>query len=170
MKLKILILILTTLLASCVTESEPVNTGVTVGDTFPEFSVTLSTGETVSNQTLQGKVSVLEFFNTSCADCREGLPAINDLYEEYKEDERVMIIAISREESSAFIEDYWDKNGFTLPYSAQTDRTVYNLFASTGIPRTYITDKSGKIYATFGDSSIPTRSQLNSILNLILNE
>ena len=40
---------------------------------------------------------------------------------------------------------YWKEQGLSIPYSAQTDRRIYNLFASSIIPRTYFCSADGII-------------------------
>ena len=62
------------------------------------------------------------------------------------------------------IETYWRDNHLTLPYSAQTDRRVYSLFASSGVPRIYTVDSRLTVTAVFDDSSIPTLEQLVCVL------
>lgn len=167
--LSLVIVFICILMQACITDDVPENVGIEVGDTLPNFSVTLNNGATVSTSSLIGKIAVIEFFNTGCRDCQEGLPAVNKLYEVYKEDPNIMIFAISREENSESIEEFWRKHNFSLPYSPQPDRTVYNLFATTGIPRTYIADETGKITATFGDSDIPDFSDLNNEIEKLLH-
>ena len=49
-------------------------------------------------------------------------------------------IAIGRQQDAAKAAQFWAKNSLTIPYSAQTDRKVYSLFATEGIPRVYIVD------------------------------
>lgn len=164
-----LVVFISTMIQGCVTEDDPVNIGVGQGDELPQFTVQLDNGTTVSTSSLRGKIAVIEFFNTGCRDCREGLPAINQLYEAYQENPKVVIFAISREENSESIEEFWKNNNFSLPYSPQPDRTVYNLFATTGIPRTYIADETGKIIAAFGDYDIPGFSDLNNKIEKLLH-
>ena len=51
-----------------------------------------------------------------------------------------------------------------MPYSAQSDRKVYNLFAQTRIPRVYLIDKDGIIRYIFTDDPIPDYDVLNNSL------
>lgn len=149
---------------SCVTENEPKNTGIMTGDPLPDFSVTLNDGRIISGNTLKGKPAVFEFFNTSCGDCRRSLPVIDRLYKEWEEDSEVLIFAIAREEEQEEIEAYWKANDFSLPYSPQSGRKIYDLFASTGIPRIFVTDREGVVIAAFGPEDNPTLSDLNHLI------
>lgn len=142
MRLKTLCIILVGIIvicAACVTEKDDPVWSLVVGDELPEFAVTLNDGETITTQGLRGKESVIIFFTTSCSDCQRELPEYQRWYDELRsESKEVNFFCISREEGSASVEAYWQAHGFTMPYSAQPDRKVYNLFASSGVPRVYI--------------------------------
>lgn len=144
------------LIMSCIGEDHDEDKGISVGDFLPHFMVKAmicdnadwrfceETVEITSDDFL-GKMGVIVFFNTSCEDCQRELPSVQKWYDSIKGDEGYEVICISREEHEESIHDYWKKNDLTLPYSAQTDRTIYNLFAQTGIPRVYIINKEGVI-------------------------
>lgn len=166
----VMIFCVMTAFSSCVKEDNEPNTGLGIGDKVPRFSVTLDTGETVSDVSLAGKVAVIEFFNTTCPDCRASFPTLQDLYVSFNDNPEVAILAIAREESADDIKDYWGKNGLTIPFSPQTDRNVYNLFASTGIPRIFIISPGGVITATYGPDNIPPLSTLISDVETSKNQ
>ncbi len=136
---------------------------VTVGQKLPEFRVQLHSGEWVGNAQLQGKPSVIVFFNTDCKDCQRELPDLQKVYTDYATD--VQFVCISRAEPDSSVANYWSAHALTLPYSAQTDKTVYQLFANRTIPRIYVSDASGvvrKVYVEkMGEESL--RSTLNDL-------
>jgi thiol-disulfide isomerase/thioredoxin len=120
----------------------------------------------VTAEQLSRGISVIMFFTTSCPDCRQTLPLIQTLYDEYASKE-VRFVLISRQEGRESIERYWRENGLTLPYSAQNDRVVYELFAQTRVPRVYIC-KDGIIKAIFTDQpQNPSYDELSSALNVL---
>lgn len=120
--------------SSCVTDEEP-HEYVKAGSELPKFTVVTSTGDTVTSESLKGRESVITFFNTSCGDCRRELPSLQQAMEEHP---GITFLCIAREEADSTIAAYWATNGLTLPYSPQPDRRVYSLFATAGIPRTYV--------------------------------
>lgn len=122
------------------------------GEHIPVFSVTMDDGQTVTSESLKGEVSLIVFFHTGCSDCRKELFVLQKIYTDYGQ--RIRMVCISREEGSAEIARYWDENHLTLPYSAQEDRTVYYLFAKSGIPRVYVIDKESVIHSVFTDSPL----------------
>lgn len=144
----------------CVTDEEP-RSYVMPGDTLPYFSVVMDDGDLLTTDSLCGAPSLVMFFTTGCPDCRAALPVVQALHEERPE---LRVVCISRQEGASEIETYWRDNHLTLPYSAQTDRRVYSLFASSGVPRIYTVGSRLTVTATFDDSSIPTLEQLVNVL------
>ena len=86
----------------------------------------------------------------------------------YKSNDDFRLIGISREENGIDISAYWKSNGFDMPYSSQTDRTVYNLFAIRGIPRIYICNKQGRIVFASSDTDMPRVDVLSSHVKSLL--
>ncbi len=87
------------LVSSCVNEKEDVGMqpdAVEVGDMLPEFTVVMNDGRTVESGSLQGHPSFILFFNTACGDCRRELPLVQQMYERYGADGRMVFMAISR--------------------------------------------------------------------------
>lgn len=157
-------------LASCVDgeEDKPESYALSAGDTVPAFSVAMSGGETVSSESLKGKVAVITFFNTSCPDCQKELPRLQEVYGKYIDNEEVKFVCVSRAEAEESVANYWKAHSLTLPYSAQEGREVFLLFASSTIPRIYITDKSGVIKAAHDDSPLATEAQLEEEIEALL--
>lgn len=154
----------TVLIQGCVADKEPDGASLEPGDSLPQFSLTLSTGQYVDTQTLIGKLGIIIFFNTNCRDCQKELPVINDLWERYRYKNEVIILAVSREEGEEEIKEYWEANNLTMPYSAQKNREIYSLFAKNIIPRIYISDFSGKIIFMSDDSDLPTLQSLIEVI------
>lgn len=124
---------------------------VRVGDRVPAFTVdvVIPDGEasrhaTFDSQKLTGE-TVIVFFNTWCPDCQRDLPLLNDYYLAHRDDAGFQMVAISREEGKQTLADFWSANGLLIPYSAQEDRAVYNLFASSIVPRIYFVSAQGLV-------------------------
>ena len=137
-------------LAGCIGEKEEPEWYLHSGDALPQFEVTTIEGRTVCSADSYNAPMVIVFFNTTCPDCQKELPIIQERYEEnlkFPESEQSIYICISREEGAADVERYWTENNLTLPVSPQTDRRIYSMFASIGIPRIFYA-KDGKIIRT----------------------
>ena len=138
-----------------------------VGDRLPDFEVVMNDGSVVDDDILSEGVSVVMFFHTSCPDCQQALPRMQQIYDEYIS-KGVYFAFISREESVVDIESYFNEKGLKLPYSAQNDRKVYERFAQTRIPRIYICEKGGIIRYIFTDDPVPTYDLLKSSLDSVI--
>ncbi len=160
--------LLSVLSFSCITEEEK-GASLGVGDRLPEFSVETSDGAVVSNVSLKGNVSVIMFFHTGCPDCQQALPVMQLAYDEYAP-LGVGVICISREEGADEVASYWERFGYTLPYSAQSDRHIYSLFATSIVPRIYISDAEGVIRHVYTDDPVPTYDELSEKLSAMLAE
>lgn len=135
-------------LTSCIKEKQT-GADLSVGDRIPDFTVEVSDGTTLTGARLREGVSLIMFFTTECPDCQETLPVVRTLYDEYV-GQGVKFALISREQSEDSISSYWLSQGFTMPYSAQSDRTIYELFARSRVPRVYIC-RDGVIKSIFTD-------------------
>ena len=141
-----------TVLSSCIKDRQTAGELV-IGSRIPDFTISDNEGSIVSGESLREGVSCIVFFYTGCPDCQKALPAVQKIYDEYSV-RGVSFALISREETDETISTYWQSNGYTMPYSAQSDRRVYELFAKTRVPRVYIC-KDGVIKHIFTDIPAP---------------
>ena len=144
----IYILLLCSLLGGCSSIHEDdgdVVEKVKVGDRVPSFTVDVvdnGVHTTFSTAHLSGE-TVIVFFSTLCGDCKRELPELNDYYLRHKDDAGFQMIAISRGEGEEMVAPFWEEYDLQIPYSAQTDRHIYDLFASSVVPRVYFVSAQG---------------------------
>jgi thiol-disulfide isomerase/thioredoxin len=122
----------------------------------------MNDGTHLTGSQLRQGTSCIVFFTTACPDCREVLPHIQELYKEYSS-KGVQFALISREDGPETVENYWIEKKYTMPFSAQSDRKVYELFAKTRVPRIYIC-REGLIRSIFTDTPLPTAKDLSDSL------
>ena len=130
----IVFLLATTGCSSVRDDDEGVTERVRVGDHVPQFtaSVVDDTGRhSFSTEQLTGE-TIIVFFNTWCGDCQRELSGFQ-------------MIAISRAEGEESVAAFWKEKGLQIPYSAQNDRRIYDLFASSIIPRIYFVSPEGVV-------------------------
>ena len=136
---------------SSIEDNNEVTERVNVGDRVPSFTVDVvndGVHSTFSTAQLTGE-TVIVFFNTTCPDCQRDLPKLNQYYLKHKADEGFQMVAISRAEGEEDVAAYWKDNGLQIPYSAQNDRRIYELFASSIIPRIYFVSAQGVVTRIF---------------------
>lgn len=152
--------------SSCIFDNREGKDDLKVGDKLPNFSVTMNDGSVVTGEALRRGVSVVVFFTTTCPDCQQMLPEMQRIYDRFSA-QGVNFALISREEGEEKVAAYWQQEGLSMPYSPQTDRKIYNLFATSIVPRVYVSDKGGTIRTIFTDNPVPTYSNIETaILNL----
>lgn len=154
--------------SSCIEEEQLSDDIIVLGSCLPDFEVTMNDGVVITGEILRSVPSVVMFFHTSCPDCRQTLPRVQHLYDEYAH-HGVRFALISREEDETSVSTYWNENGLTMPYSAQTDRRIYELFAYRRVPRVYVSDSVGMVQYIFTDAPIPTYDELNEAVEDVLH-
>lgn len=144
----IYILLLCSLFGGCSSiheDSDEVVERVKVGDRVPSFSIDVvdnGVHSTFSTAHLAGE-TVIVFFNTWCPDCQRELPRLNQYYLQHKDDKGFQMVAISRGEGKDVVARFWSEHELQIPYAAQEDNRIYELFASGIIPRVYFVSAQG---------------------------
>lgn len=125
-----------------------------VGEILPaeDFTLVDQYGNTHSLSEYKGKVVFLNFWATWCPPCREEMPYIQELYEEYsgQEDPDVVILAVAfpnlgSETDVEGIKSFLDKNGYTYPVLMDEDASLMLPYYVTAYPTTYMIDSDGNV-------------------------
>ncbi len=138
---------------------------VKVGDRIPAFIVTTTDGIDIASASLSGHAYILNFFDTGCPDCQRVLPELQRIYDAYLAG--VMVLNVPRSQTKDEIQAYWDKAGLTMPFYIPHDYNLYYQFATRGIPRTYVVDAQGRVFAAFCDSPTADFATLDSLLKKV---
>jgi len=121
---------------------------VKVGDTAPNFSITLSTNKTIQLNELKGKVIMLQFTASWCSVCRKEMPFIeSDIWQKHKSNPNFALIAIDRDEPLETVLKFVESTKITYPIGLDPKANIFALYAQreAGITRNVIIDKTGKI-------------------------
>lgn len=135
------------------------------GEKVPSFVVTTTSGQSISSDQLEGRVTLITLWASWCPSCRKEFKrlAANDQFGALLEEENFLFLPISREESSATVVAWLNQKGYPYESALDPDRAVYNLFASEEIPRNIVVGPDGTIlYHGSGGS----KRELNQVINL----
>ena len=117
-----------------------------VGGIVPAFSCRTTEGRSVDIRKLMGKVIMINFFATWCPPCNQELPVLqNNIWKRYKQHNDFILLVIGREHGEKDINDFAVTKNLAMPFVADPERKIYDLFASKYIPRNVLIDMEGKI-------------------------
>lgn len=136
--------------ASEVLTAEADSTGyiVRVGETAPDFTITLTDGKQVSLSSLRGKVVMLQFTASWCGVCRKEMPFIEkDIWLKHKGNADFALIGIDRDEPLDKVLAFAKSTGVTYPLGLDPGADIFAKYAlrESGITRNVLIDKEGKI-------------------------
>ena len=109
---------------------------------------------------LRGKVVMVNFWATWCPPCRKEMPDLEALYERFQ-DRGLVILAISDEEA-AKVKPFVEQHKFSFPVLLDIGGQVNKVFRVTGIPKTLLYDREGRLVAQSID--MRTRKQFLEML------
>ncbi len=101
-------------------------------------------GNTVDLGDLKGKVVFLNFWATWCPPCLAEMPAVNKLYERYKNNPDVVFLLVDADNDFAKSQKYMDKKNYALPVFAVASHIPESIFKGS-LPTTVVFDKEGRL-------------------------
>lgn len=119
-----------------------------IGQEAPHFQVKTVQGEFISLPQ-NDKIILLEFWATWCGPCMPEIPHLKSIQKKYS-DNNLQIIGISLDKNLERLKQFIRERNITWPQIIQTKEwngEIVNLYNVSGIPRTYIIGKDGKIIA-----------------------
>jgi thiol-disulfide isomerase/thioredoxin len=109
----------------------------------PAITVNSLNGKPLNLSDLKGKVVLLNFWATWCPPCREEIPSMMKLNSAMA-GKPFQMVAVSIDEGGLpAIESFFKTSGFSLPAYIDPDNRAAKAFGITGVPETFIIDKSG---------------------------
>ena len=123
----------------------------------------------------KGRVIFLNFWATWCGPCRNEMPDIQKLYEEYaaQGDEAEVVILgvagprIGQEGSAEDIAAFMEENGYTYPVLMDESSEMFMQYGISAFPTTFMIDKGGNVYGYVPGQM--TEDIMRSIIDQTLN-
>ena len=121
-----------------------------IGYPAPDCTLNDLDGNTVRLSDFRGKVVFLNFWAIVCPPCRFEMPAMEVVYQEYR-DKDVVIIGVDIDGPmnivGDYVRDYVEVNGYSWTFVIDSTGEVAADYMVTGIPTSFFIDKDGIIRA-----------------------
>ena len=122
---------------------------IAMGAIAPRFVSIDTAGNKINWKGYPGKYTLLEFWASWCAPCREESPTLVRLYDQYK-DKGLAIVSVSIDKNTTQWKNAIRKDGYT--WVNVCDLNGYGgptaaLYTVTAIPNSFLLDKNGRIIA-----------------------
>lgn len=115
-----------------------------------EFESTLFDGTSISPETWQGDVTVINFWYAACAPCRVEAPDLAEIHGEYQDD-GVQFFGVNTRDTQSTAEAF--ERRFEIEYPSVEDRGGEVMFSMTdyvppsAVPTTLVLDQEGRVSA-----------------------
>jgi peroxiredoxin len=115
-----------------------------VGKKAPEFTLNDFDGKTVHLSNYLSKVVVLDFWETWCSPCRESMPKLQAIYEQYNP-KGLLVIGIHGDFKNIEVgKQILEKNNVTF-MNLSADQKIIKDYDILAVPRYIVIDEQGKI-------------------------
>jgi len=112
----------------------------------PDFTLETMSGASYKLSDLRGQAVVVNLWASWCGPCRLEMPALNKVYEEYK-DKGLVILAVNatNQDNPAAVEAFVAQFGLRFPVLMDNDGTVSRLYELRSLPTTFFIGRDGVI-------------------------
>lgn len=124
--------------------------GTSVGNLAPDFTLTSTTGETVSLSDYRGKRVMVNFWGTWCPPCRAEMPDMEKFYQE--NDVEILAVNLTPTESNVSdVTDFIDEFGLSFQVLLDEELNVSSQYGIQSVPTSFMIDSKGIVqYVALG--------------------
>lgn len=133
--------------AAALVKYAPAPEGAQVGNRAPDFqAVNLQSGDSISfREAYDGQVTLVNIWATWCAPCRAEMPAMEELYQAYK-DQGFRIAAVSVDEGRpSDVMAFATELNLSFDILHDRDGRIQQQYMTTGVPESFLIDRHGVI-------------------------
>jgi len=112
----------------------------------PDFELKTTTGEAIKLSDLRGQAVLVNLWATWCPPCRAEMPAIEKVYNEYKDDGLVVLaVNMTYQDTFSNIAPFVDEYGLTFPILLDETGSVGKDYQLRSLPSSFFVDRKGII-------------------------
>jgi cytochrome c biogenesis protein CcmG/thiol:disulfide interchange protein DsbE len=140
---------------------------VAIGQTPPSFTLTTFEGQTFGPDEMAGKVVLVNFWASWCKTCEQEAPDLEAAWRFYQPRGDVLFLGIAWTDTESASLAYIEKFDITYPNGPDIGTAISQAYRTTGVPETYIIDKSGKL-ASVKPSPYTSLAEIQSVIDPLL--
>jgi peroxiredoxin len=134
-----------------------------VGDQPYEFALQDLDGNTVALSQFIGRPILINFWATWCGPCRLEMPELQSVFEEYRDSEDFLILALDQDETAEDVNAYFDELGLTFqPLLDENNETAKNYGLQGTLPASVFINPDGEVVVIH--RGVMTRGQIDQFL------
>ena len=117
---------------------------------IPEFSITTLDNQTITEKNLAGKVTLIQFWATTCGTCIAEMPLLKKIHQQYS-DQNYQTIAIAMSyDPEEQVRGFTQKNQLPFMVAMDKNNQLVQIFGNiTLTPTTILVNPKGQIIGTF---------------------
>lgn len=138
------------------------------GDTIPDFYVTNDLDSLVSIRNYTGKILYINFWATWCGPCIQNMPALNEMIEEFKDDENIAFLNIcldSEKEKWPITISKHNIQGINLIAEGNWNSRIKSYFNINGIPHYTILNENNILLENFANKAPAVKEKIIEVLS-----
>jgi thiol-disulfide isomerase/thioredoxin len=141
--------------------------GYRVAKAPPHFTGHTLDGRSLSIADLRGRVVVVNFWASWCAECRPEMPVLERLHREFAA-QGLSIVGVNAREGRETVGGYARALGLTFPLVLDSNGEINTLYGVIGLPTTFLVARDGRAVAlavgTRNWGSAPARALIQRLL------
>lgn len=116
------------------------------GFSAPPFTLYDINNNPINLADLKGNVVLINFWASWCLPCRKEMPAMENVYRKYKDENFVVLaINVTSQDSRPKALDFYRQNNLTFPILFDTQGEIAKLYQVQSFPTSFFIDKNGEI-------------------------
>ena len=133
----------------------------------PAFNSRTAAGQTVALADLRGRVVLLTFWTTWCAECRPEMPLFEHLHRDFAA-QGLTVLGVNVREGTGAIAQYAQALGVTFPLVLDQQGSITTAYGVIGLPTTFLIGRDGRTVALATGprewGSAPARALIQALL------
>jgi peroxiredoxin len=113
----------------------------------PDFELPTTDGETIRLSDLRGQAVLVNLWATWCPPCRAEMPAIETVYNEYKDDGFIVLaVDMTYQDELSAVPSFVNEHGLTFPILLDETGAVAQAYQLRSLPSSFFINREGIIH------------------------